>query len=540
MTASMPAPTAAPHRTRTLILGLGETGVAAARWCLRRGERLRIVDTRTQPPGMAALHEHPTDTCDDHAPVTWHLGSALDTTLLADVSRIVLSPGLAPKQAPVAEFLAAARERDIAVINEVELFALALAELHAERAYAPRVLAVTGTNGKTTVTALTRHLLAAGGLTVRAVGNIAPAATAGLLEALEHDDLPAVWVLELSSFQLEYLSTLKPDAAVVLNLSQDHLDWHGDMAAYAAAKARLLALTRAHGGVCLVNRDDAVVTAMLTTLEVKSEDVAVHSFGSNAPPLVGDVGLADNHGVLWLAAGADHELDSPAVRPANPTPISATDAKPRRRKTAAAPPLRQPARVVRMMPADALRLRGLHNALNAQAALLLARSLALPWHALLPALRDYAGEPHRMAFVRCIGGVDFINDSKGTNVGATVAALAGAGSAGRVILIAGGLGKGQDFSPLAAAVAQYARAVVLIGQDAEVIAQALSHGGVSCERAESLAAALTHAWAVAEPGDTVLLSPACASMDMFRHYAHRGEAFVEAVHALALAQGEVA
>jgi len=510
---------ASPAITRTLILGLGETGVAAARWCLRQGEALRVVDTRAEPPGVAVLR----DELPDGAQVEFCLGGALDATLLDDVNRIVLSPGLAPDQPPVAELLRAAKTRHIAIINEVELFALALADLRETRQYEPKILAVTGTNGKTTVTALTRHLLAACGITARAVGNISPAATAGLMDALDKDDLPAVWVLELSSFQLVALATLAPDAAVVLNVSQDHLDWHGDMAAYAAAKARIFE----RSGVCIVNRDDAQVTAMVEHLD----DVSVRSFGIAAPPLVGDAGLTDNHGVLWLTAGESDELDEP------------TAAKPRRQKTLLRA-TRKPARVVRMMPTDALRLRGVHNALNAQAALLLARALGLAWHALLPALRNYAGEPHRMALVRNVGGVDFVNDSKGTNVGATVAALQGnhdnANPTGRIVLIAGGLGKGQDFSPLAAPVAQHARAVVLIGQDAEVIAQALAHTGVACERADAMTTAVERAWTLAEPGDTVLLSPACASMDMFQHYAQRGDAFAQAVHDLALEQGEVA
>jgi len=512
---TMPVATPSARRTHTLVLGLGETGVAAARWCLRQGDAVRVVDTRPEPPGIAALR--------DTTQVEYCLGGPLDATLLDDVDRIVLSPGLAPDQPPVAELLRAAKTRGIAIINEVELFALALADLRETRQYAPKILAVTGTNGKTTVTALTRHLLAACGVTARAVGNISPAATAGLMDALDKDDLPAVWVLELSSFQLVTLATLAPDAAVVLNVSQDHLDWHGDMAAYAAAKARIFE----RSGVCIVNRDDAQVAAMVEHLD----DVSVRSFGIAAPPLVGDAGLTDNHGVLWLTAGESDELDEPAA------------AKPRRQKTLLRFQ-RKPARAVRMMPIDALRLRGVHNALNAQAALLLARALGLAWHALLPALRDYAGEPHRMALVRNVGGVDFVNDSKGTNVGATVAALQGGDGAGRIVLIAGGLGKGQDFSPLAAPVAQHARAVVLIGQDAEVIAQALADArpptGVPCERADAMTTAVERAWTLAEPGDTVLLSPACASMDMFQNYAQRGDAFADAVHALALEQGEVA
>jgi len=495
-----------------LIVGLGETGMAAARWCARCGEALRIVDTRAEPAGLAALRADLGE-----VQVEYCLGaSVLGVELLVGIARLVLSPGLAPDQPPVAALVMAARERGIEVIGEIELFARALAELRETRGYAPRVLAVTGTNGKTTVTALTRHLLHACGVTVRAAGNISPAALNALMDALDHDVLPDVWVLELSSFQLMTTCSLAPDAAVVLNLSQDHLDWHASMQAYAQAKARLYE----RAGVRVVNRDDALTMAMVADLD----DESVRSFGRSMPPLVGDMGLEDSHGVAWLATGEAGDFATPVTRT-------------RRGKTVQRA-VRAPGRVVRMMPVDALRLRGLHNALNAQAALLLARCLGLPWNGLLRALRDYPGEPHRMAFVRRIAGIDFIDDSKGTNVGATVAALEGLGST--AVLIAGGLGKGQDFSPLLGPVARHARAVVLIGQDAALIAQALADSGVRCEQADSLQQAVAHALALAQPGDAVLLSPACASMDMFRNYVHRGQAYAEAVQALALDRGEVA
>ena len=496
-----------------LIVGLGETGVAAARWCARQGASLRVADTRSEPAVLASLRDALAD-----AQVEYQLGlEAFAPQLLEGVSQVVVSPGLAPNQPPADALIRAAREQGIEVVGEIELFARALGQLSADRGYAPSVLAVTGTNGKTTVTALTRHLVQACGLSARAAGNIGPAALAALIEALEADDLPQVWVLELSSFQLETTSSLSVDAAAVLNLSQDHLDWHGDMQAYAAAKARILAHARVH----VVNRDDPMACAMVASLS----DLAVRSFGREAPQYVGDMGLDHSHGVAWLAAGEPADFDEPAAAPA------------RRRKNAPAP-RRAEARLVRLMPVEALRIRGLHNALNAQAALLLARSLDLPWSALLRAVREYAGEPHRMTFVRAVGGVDFIDDSKGTNVGATVAGLEGLGR--KVVLIAGGLGKGQDFRPLIGPVASHARAVVLIGQDGQAIGQTLEATGVPRAFATSMADAVRQAHALAQPGDAVLLSPACASMDMFRNYVHRGQAFAEAVHELALDKGEVA
>ncbi|WP_066458221.1 UDP-N-acetylmuramoyl-L-alanine--D-glutamate ligase [Castellaniella caeni] len=495
----------------TLIMGLGETGVAAACWCAARGARLRVLDTRTQPGGLATLQAQGVE-------AELHLGpDALQAAALEGVHTLVLSPGLNPHEAPVAALLAAARARGIDVIGEIELFARALADLRAQ-GYAPAVVAVTGTNGKTTVTSLVRHLAQGCGRRVRAAGNISPAALLSLREALEQDDLPEVWVLELSSFQLETTRSLQADAAVVLNLTQDHLDWHGSMQAYAAAKARLLGMTR----VQVINRDDAWVRAMVDDVA----DVRVRSFGQDAPVLAGDLGLLVQNGLSWLAWAPEAETAPPVGGS--------------RRKAAQAGHVATcpaaPAQA--LMPAEALLIRGQHNALNALAALALGAAIGLDWARMLHALRTYRGEAHRTELVRTVAEVDFIDDSKGTNVGATLAALQGLGR--RVVLIAGGLGKGQDFSPLAPAVRAHARAVLLIGQDGPRIGQALSACDVPLEACPTLEDAVRRGFALAQAGDAVLLSPACASMDMFRNYAHRSACFVEAVRELAADQGEVA
>lgn len=494
----------------TMILGLGETGVAAAAWCARHAVGLRLVDTRSEPAGLQALRdllgEVDADQC--FGP------DVLNAAALDDVHTIVLSPGLVPTQEPIAGFLAMAAERGIEVIGEMELFARALSDM-ASQGYKPSVLAVTGTNGKTTVTAMTRQLVQASGLSALSAGNISPAALTALGRALDGNALPDVWVLELSSFQLETLSSLQPDAAVVLNVTQDHLDWHGDMQAYAKAKSRILQSAR----VAVVNRDDALVAAMVPRLNAPQ----VRSFGLGAPELEGDLGLESAGGVVWLTASDAQDFDLPVVSG--------------RRKKEQAELVRNPGRVTRLMPADALRVRGAHNALNALAALALGRGLDLSWAGMLRAIRDYAGEPHRMEFVRTIADVEFVNDSKGTNVGATVAALEGADK--KVVLIAGGLGKGQDFTLLTRAVRNAARAVVLIGQDAELIAQALQPSGVPLSRADSMAQAVRQACDLAQPGDMVLLSPACASMDMFKNYPHRGQVFMDEVRELALDRGEI-
>ena len=496
-----------------LIVGLGETGVAAARWCARLGVGLRIADTRAVPGGLEALKASL-----GNAAVEFHLGcDVFDPALLEGVGHLVLSPGLSPSLSPVKELLEDAAAAQVEVIGEIELFARALAQLAISHSYMPRVLGITGTNGKTTVTALTRHMLSTAGIKVRAAGNIGPAALDALMDALDHDDLPAVWVLELSSFQLETTTSLRYDAAVVLNVTQDHLDWHGSMEAYAAAKARIYATA----DLCIVNRDDALVLGMITSLG----SMNVRSFGRDEPMLVGDLGIQASNDIGWLAAAEATEFDDEM-----PAPV--------RRKKNAPTPTRKPGRVSRLMPVDALAIRGMHNALNCQVALLLARAAGGGLGSLLRAARDYTGEPHRMAFVRSVHGVDFFNDSKGTNVGATVAGLEGLGR--RTILIAGGVGKGQDFSPLIPVVTRHVGAVVLIGQDAPILFDTLSPTGVPCEIAHSLEAAVAKAFSHASQGDAVVLSPACASLDMFRNYPHRGQVFVEAVTELALECGEVA
>jgi len=492
----------------TLILGLGETGVAAARWCLRHGVRLRLADTREAPAGPDSL------SAEAGAPLDLRLGdAALAPATLADVSRIVISPGLCPREEPLASFLAAAGEQGVEVIGEIELFCRALADL-AQQGYQPKVLAVTGTNGKTTVTAMTRRLAEAAGMTVAAAGNISPPALGALMAALDDGALPDLWVLELSSFQMESTHSLRADAAVVLNLSQDHLDWHGSMQAYGAAKAKLLK----SAAIAIVNRDDAAVMGMVGALD----DLRVRSFGRGRPQYEGDFGIDETHGIEWLAA----------VPSAEPEP--AVGGRRKGREVAR----RQVAAMQRLMPVDALRLRGRHNALNALAAMALVQAVGGGLAAMLHALRDYAGEPHRCEFVRSIGAVDFVNDSKGTNVGATVAALEGMGRP--VVLIAGGLGKGQDFAPLAEAIARYAKQVVLIGRDAPLIRQALGDTALTLHEAATMDEAVRTAMSVACEGDVVLLSPACASMDMFPNYVQRGLRFAEAVVELALERGEVA
>uniref|UniRef100_UPI0012FA566E UDP-N-acetylmuramoyl-L-alanine--D-glutamate ligase n=1 Tax=Azohydromonas aeria TaxID=2590212 RepID=UPI0012FA566E len=337
--------------------------------------------------------------------------------------------------------------------------------------------------------------------------------------------LPEGWVLELSSFQLDGVQGFEPDAAVVLNVTQDHLDWHGDMESYARAKAAIYG----RQAVMVVNRDDPTVLAMVPPPTVVKASVRggrprvvsreVVRFGLDEPRAPNDFGLIEERGVAWLVRALGDD-----------------DPGPRRRRD------EQPqVRLQRLMPADALRIRGRHNAANALAALALASAIGCPMGTMLHGLREYRGEPHRVEPVGLLGGVEAFDDSKGTNVGATVAALNGLGSdrdPARLVVILGGDGKGQDFSPLAEPVARYARAIALIGRDAPAIQEALAGTDVPMQGFGTLEAATAWCFGQARAGDAVLLSPACASLDMFRNYAHRAEVFVSAVAALAAERGE--
>lgn len=507
---------AQPHplrNKRVLLVGLGDTGLAVARWATLQGATVRVIDTREHPPGLVRLRE----LCPS---AEIYVGQAIDQACWLDgVDRVIPAPGLSPHFGPLHGLLKLCAEQHVPVQVELDLFAEALDYLAQTRAYQPQVLGVTGTNGKTTVTALTAHLLRAAGCSVRHAGNISPAMLEALSESWLANDLPQVWVLELSSFQLALAERFRCRAGVVLNLTQDHLDWHDGMGDYAAAKQRLLERSE----IAIVNRHDPLVVAMVENLEAKR----VRSFGLDRPSLHGDLGLHPSAGMDWLAEAHAEEIE-PA---AQPTQIS-------RRRKASTPEVRLPTAARLLMPAEVVPLAGRHNLMNVQAALLLARATGRSWAALLHAVRTYYGEPHRMQFVRQVGGVDCYNDSKGTNVGATVAALDG--MTRPVVLIAGGQGKQQDFSPLCEPVRQRARAVVLLGIDRDLLAAALQSSGIPVYRVDSMQQAVSLGLSLAQVGDALLLSPACASLDQFRNYAHRGDVFTEAVQECALERGEFA
>lgn len=477
---------------KALIVGLGASGEACARFLLRRHWTVIATDTREAPPALSKLQGV------DHFSFCPFAQAA---EALEGASILVLSPGISPFHSPVAPLVEQARKDGVDVVGEIELFARELAHLKAERGYDPKVIAITGTNGKTTTTVLTSLMAAAGGKKAVAAGNIGPNAVTELDRYLEKDELPQVWVLELSSFQLQTTSSLKPDAATILNITQDHLDWHGSMQGYCEAKGRIFMHDKT---VRVLNRDDASVMTFL------SEGAKACTFGASAPTIANDWGLVREDGLVWLAFNED---DSVSLS---------------KRKVL------QGHLTQRLMPVAALHIRGQHNAMNALAALALIHAAGLPMADALRALSQYKGEPHRVQYVMTVDGVDYIDDSKGTNVGATVAALDGLGADGtKIVIILGGDGKGQDFSPIAEAMARHARAAVLIGRDAPYIEKALAGAAYPIEHAKTLPEAVQKCAKMAKAGDAVLLSPACASWDMFRDYAERSQIFIDSARALA-------
>lgn len=507
-----------------LILGLGESGYAMAKWCLRNAAKVSLADTRNREQ----LNEQQKAWLADleFAGLQEAYFGSLDSLNLKSIEVIGMSPGLSPFQEPVVSFLAKAQESGIDIWGELEFFARAIASLDRiaqvkQSQYKPAVLAITGTNGKTTTTALTGQLCERAGKRVAVAGNISPAALDKLMSCLDESDqvidMPEIWVLELSSFQLVYTRTFNATAATVLNITQDHLDWHGDMQAYVDAKANIFG----RDTICILNSDDALVMNLLT--EEQKSNKSVITFGAGRPDEQGAFGIEHDlraGGIDWLVwAEVDEDLE--------PQPK-------RRRKAVVVED--EPLRLKRLIPADALRIRGRHNALNALAALALARSAGLPMNMLLHGLRDYRGEPHRVQSVSIVSNVEYVDDSKGTNVGATVAALNGLSAnefGKRIWLIAGGEGKGQDFSPLREPALRFVKGVFLIGKDAPMIAEALGKS-VSYVMSETLQNAVAQAAKQAQSGDIVLLSPACASFDQFSDYVARAEVFIAEVQELGM------
>lgn len=439
------------QRGRSVVVGLGRTGLSCARYLQSRGVSFAVTDSRAAPPESSALEQL--------APEAEVRLGGFDESLLDGASQIVASPGVSLKE----PFLMSAAVRGIPIIGDIELFV--------REARAP-IAAITGTNGKSTVTTLVGLMANAAGRRAIAGGNLGRPA----LELLD-DPVPELYVLELSSFQLETTLSLRAAAAAVLNVTPDHMDRYATLEEYAAAKERIFQRADA----AIVNMDDIAVRTM------RYQSSRVLGFSLHADP------AADYYVHLQ---GDDVIL------------------------------MRGRERLIAM---SELKISGLHNAANAMASLAMCEALNLSRPACLQALREFPGLPHRSQWVADVNGVRFVEDSKGTNVGATLAAVAG--MAGSLVLIAGGQGKGQDFKPLAQAFRGKVRHVVLLGQDAKLLDAALQ-GVATTEFAKDMNEAVQLAANAARPGETVLLSPACASLDMFRDYGHRGDVFVAAVKGL--------
>ncbi|WP_410500004.1 UDP-N-acetylmuramoyl-L-alanine--D-glutamate ligase [Chitinibacter sp. S2-10] len=455
-----------------IVVGLGDTGLATARWLVGKGARVTVADSRKTPPNLANLQA-------ELPQVELRLG-AFNVDTFADADLLVTSPGV-PLATPE---VAAAIAHGIPVVGDVELLAQALVGKPG------KVIAITGSNGKSTVTTMVAQMCEAAGFKTVTAGNIGLPVLAALADWEARGEWPDFWVLELSSFQLETTTSLMPAAATVLNVSEDHLDRYAGMKEYAATKASIFAGL----GVQVLNREDGWCRGMARA----GRDTVW--FGADAPRNDHEYGLLEIDGDFSLRCG-EFEL----------------------------------------IKASELPVAGLHNAVNALASIALCRAAGLPTAPLLTALRNFKGLPHRVEFVAEVNGVAYYDDSKGTNVGATEAALKG--MTRPVVLIAGGDGKGQDFSPLVEACERICRAVLLIGRDAPLLADVLNEAQsnflpndednyLPVMQLPTLEMAVSVASNFAEPGDVVLLSPACASLDMFRNYHHRAEVFIAAVNEL--------
>ena len=443
-----------------LVAGLGKTGLSIARYLQQKDKEFAVFDTRKEPAGLQEFYAE--------FPEKAIYLERFPDELLNKVSEIITSPGLS-LDLPLFK---QAKEHGIAIYGDIECLAR---EIHVP------VVAITGTNGKSTVTTLVGEMAMAAGMKVAVAGNIGTPVLERLNEAQHYD----LWVLELSSFQLDLTHSLSSVAATILNVSPDHLDRHHTMEAYIEAKHRVYHQAQ----TILFNRDDAATTP---DQAAKKTAERVISYGNDKPSSEHDWGLITKEGQVYLAQGQDCFL-----------------------------------------PVDSLRIKGVHNWHNALAACALANAVGIPREAMIKVLSSFAGLSHRCQWVRALDGVDWINDSKGTNIGATISAINGIGGSmqGKIVLIAGGQGKGADFKELRHAIGAFVRSIVLIGEDADKLEAALAEV-VPIIRAESLDNAVTLAKTQAKTGDVVLLSPACASLDMFRDYNHRGEDFTASVMGL--------
>ncbi len=448
-----------------LVMGMGETGLSMAKWLSRIGSNIRVADNRESPPNLSTLERA--------VPTAQVFTGPFSDDIFVGIDLIAISPGVSLETPLVRQ----AVKHGVPVIGDIELFALALKRLNPPR---PKILAITGSNGKTTVAAMVGAMVKKAGWDTEVAGNIGPAALDVLMQRIDSGKLPQLWVLEISSFQLESTQSLNPDAAVVLNLSEDHFDRYMGIQDYAIAKARIFSEGTGGNTVQILNRDDPLVSTMVLAGRKQI------TFGLSLPVAEIDFGLLRDGSKTWLVQGR-----------------------------------------TRLMKTSELAVTGPHNIANALAALALCHAIGLTSSSLLQALREFSGLPHRMEKVAAFNNITFYDDSKGTNVGATVAALSSMSQ--KIVLIAGGDSKQQNFLPLKNAIEKHARAVVLIGRDAGRIAAVMDGCGVPLHCVATMEEATQKSFSLAKTGDAILMSPACASTDMFRNYVHRAEIFVAAI-----------
>ena len=493
-----------------LVMGIGESGQAMAKWGHAQGAQVTMHDTREQSAISAKIQEQLQEFQDLGIKITYGKDAAFS---LLGIDMIAMSPGISPLDSWIKNIFNQAKENGIVIWGELDFFTHAIHALKETQSYQPKVVAITGTNGKTTTTALCGVIFSKSGKSVAVAGNIGPSLLDKLTQCLVDNQLPDIWVLELSSYQLFYSHDFNPDAATVLNITEDHLDWHGDFNHYCASKKKIFGPST----IPILNRDDLKVMSMLD-LDARDRMRTI-SFGIDTPQeqdqfgIVGDM----NGGIDWLAWIM---------------PDEESGQRKRRRAKEVAHEYEQPVQIKRLIPTEALLIKGRHNATNTLAALGLGQAIDLSMASLLHGLRDYRGEPHRVQSIGVIEDVEYIDDSKGTNVGATLAALTGLGSSiaeKKIILIAGGDGKGQNFLPLSDAIHRFVKHIYLLGKDAQQIEAVLDANLISITHVATIEDAVNQASKIGRAGDKVLLSPACASLDMFKDYVHRAEVFASAV-----------
>ncbi len=470
---------------KALVIGLGASGLATARFLHSHGWKVKVVDTRANPPALAKMRSA--------MPEAEFIGGSLSPDLLGDEQLVVISPGLSPFFSEAAPLVKKAKEKGIDVVSEIELFARYLRQLRLTLKYEPKIIGITGTNGKTTTTTLTAAIVEESGMTVCCAGNVGSPALSELMTFKTAETLPEVWVLELSSFQLETTANLVCDAATLLNLTEDHINWHGSMEEYGACKKKIFS----NKTIRVLNRDDEFSIGCAKGVPPE----LVRTFGESAPSKPGEYGLEKDGAFSWLAfwpEGAD--------------------------------------KTVKLIPDNALKIRGTHNKMNALAASALAIAIGVDVEVVRKALRSYEGLPHRVQTVLTCNDIEYIDDSKGSNVGATVAALKGFTDK-KVVIILGGDGKGQDFSDLVEPVEEHCRGVGFIGKDGPKIEEELKSVDLPKEHATDMLDAVKKCRKMAKEGDAILLSPACASWDMYKDYAERSADFLAAAKEVAREEG---